>query len=191
MCITAQSFIITHFHHFLSTHTHTHMQVYQLQVKREDLSAPPSTLFRRYREFDEMHSKLLQCFPNDPLPPLPGKIFIPGKSHTRQVPTAWGLVYMCHHCHNTLTQTHTHTHCDTQTSEKRQIELNTYLAALLDMETSISEVCVWCVFEVWGVLCEGDKSIPSDAVLSLSLFSQTLCTLSSTVCCGTNKTWLS
>ena len=159
MCITAQSFIITHFHHFLSTHTHTHMQVYQLQVKREDLSAPPSTLFRRYREFDEMHSKLLQCFPNDLLPPLPGKIFIPGKSHTRQVPTAWGLVYMCHHCHNTLTQTHTHTHCDTQTSEKRQIELNTYLAALLDMETSISEVCVWCVLNLkCGGFCVKETS---------------------------------
>lgn len=130
------------------------MQVYQLQVKREDLSAPPSTLFRRYREFDEMHSKLLQCFPNDPLPPLPGKIFIPGKSHTRQVPPAWGLVFTCHHCHNTLT----HTYCDTQTSEKRQIELNTYLAALLDMETSISEVCVCGVYLKCGGFCVKETS---------------------------------
>ena len=60
-------------------------QVYQLEVKRKDPSLSPSILFRRYREFDEMHSKLLQCFPSEQLPPLPGKIFIPGKSHTRQV----------------------------------------------------------------------------------------------------------
>ena len=59
--------------------------MYQLEVKRKDPSLSPSILFRRYREFDEMHSKLLQCFPSEQLPPLPGKIFIPGKSHTRQV----------------------------------------------------------------------------------------------------------
>ena len=66
-------------------HSSITTQVYQLEVKRKDPSLPPSILFRRYREFDEMHSKLLQCFPSEQLPPLPGKIFIPGKSHTRQV----------------------------------------------------------------------------------------------------------
>ena len=42
-------------------------------------------IFRRYREFDELQSKLEQCFPDFDLPQLPGKIFIPGKSHTKQV----------------------------------------------------------------------------------------------------------
>ena len=63
-------------HHFL-------VQVYQIEVKR---SAPgKEKIFRRYREFDELQSKLEQCFPDADLPQLPGKIFIPGKSHTKQV----------------------------------------------------------------------------------------------------------
>ena len=79
-------------------------QVYQLEVKRKDPSLSPSILFRRYREFDEMHSKLLQCFPSEQLPPLPGKIFIPGKSHTRQVGHAVlrGKVSLVHTWHAAL-----------------------------------------------------------------------------------------
>ena len=59
------------------------IQVYQIEVKR---GAPEKEkIFRRYREFDELQSKLEQCFPDAALPHLPGKIFLPGKSHTKQV----------------------------------------------------------------------------------------------------------
>jgi len=55
--------------------------VYQIEVKR---SGPEKEkIFRRYREFDELQNKLVQCFPDTPLPHLPGKILIPGKSHTK------------------------------------------------------------------------------------------------------------
>lgn len=60
------------------------MQVYQIEVQRG--AAPEKEkIFRRYREFDELHRKLEQCFPDIELPQLPGKIFVPGKSHTKQV----------------------------------------------------------------------------------------------------------
>ena len=59
------------------------VQVYQIEVKR---SAPDKEkIFRRYREFDELQNKVMQCFPDTSLPQLPGKILIPGKSHTKQV----------------------------------------------------------------------------------------------------------
>ena len=60
------------------------LQIYQIEVYR-DSSVTRSVVFRRYREFDELHRKLLQCFPEDNLPQLPGKIFTPGKSNTKEV----------------------------------------------------------------------------------------------------------
>jgi len=59
--------------------------MYQIEVKRS--SPEKEKIFRRYREFDELQSKLMQCFPDAQLPQLPGKILIPGKSHTKQVST--------------------------------------------------------------------------------------------------------
>ena len=67
-------------------------------------------LFRRYREFDELHSRLTLCFPSDNLPNFPGKTFLPGKSRARE------------------------------TVEKRLVDLNKYISQLLDLEASISEV---------------------------------------------------
>ncbi len=57
--------------------------MYQIEVKRS--SPDKEKIFRRYREFDELQNKLMQCFPDAQLPQLPGKILIPGKSHTKQV----------------------------------------------------------------------------------------------------------
>lgn len=68
------------------------------------------TLFRRYREFHELHNRLLLCFPGDNLPTFPGKKYMPGKSHAKE------------------------------TVEKRVTELNKYVNDLLEMETRISEV---------------------------------------------------
>lgn len=81
--------------------------VYQIKVYRKSLKA--STLFRRYREFHEMHTRLIQSFPEKPLPLLPGKILMRHKSLSKQ------------------------------TVEKRKAELNVYLKELLLMEPQISE----------------------------------------------------
>ena len=58
--------------------------MYQIEVYR-DCTTTKSVIFRRYREFDELHRKLAQYFPEDTLPVLPGKIFTPGKSNTKEV----------------------------------------------------------------------------------------------------------
>ncbi len=63
-------------------------QMYQIEIYR-DCSAKKSVIFRRYREFNELQRKLAQYFPDENLPVLPGKIFTPGKSNTKEV------------CHNT------------------------------------------------------------------------------------------
>lgn len=67
-------------------------------------------LFRRYREFDELHRRLTLCFPGDDLPTFPRKTYLPGKSRARE------------------------------TVEKRMTELNVYIGQLLQMEPRISEV---------------------------------------------------
>ena len=85
------------------------LQVYQIQVTRDQSL---TTLFRRYREFDELHKRLVLCFPSDSLPNFPGKTFLPGKSRTRE------------------------------TAEKRLVDLNSYLNDLLGMEARISEVVI-------------------------------------------------
>lgn len=69
-----------------------------------------TTLFRRYREFDEFHCRLTLCFPGDELPGFPGKTYIPGKSRARE------------------------------TVERRLSELNKYISLLLGMEARIAEV---------------------------------------------------
>ena len=83
------------------------LQVYQLQVTRSQSS---TTLFRRYREFDELHSRLALCFPGDNLPNFPGNTFLPGKSRARE------------------------------TVEKRLVDLNKYISDLLEMEARVAEV---------------------------------------------------
>lgn len=94
-------------------------QVYQVQVTRGQSEV--MTLFRRYSEFDELHSRLSLCFPGDTLPNFPGKTYLPGKSRARE------------------------------TVEKRLSELNRYVSELLKMEARISEVSqdmleirTWC-----------------------------------------------
>ena len=84
--------------------------MYQIQVTRAQVGV--TTLFRRYREFDELHGRLGLCFPGDNLPTFPGKTYLPGKSRTRE------------------------------TAEKRLIDLNKYINELLSMEARISEVRV-------------------------------------------------
>ncbi|CAI8040303.1 Phosphatidylinositol 4-phosphate 3-kinase C2 domain-containing subunit alpha [Geodia barretti] len=81
--------------------------VYQIQVTRPQVSM--TMLFRRYREFDELHCRLTLCFPGDELPGFPGKTYIPGKSRARE------------------------------TVERRLSELNKYISLLLRMEARISE----------------------------------------------------
>ncbi len=63
----------------------SNVQVYEIEVCRVDPTHPKSTIFRRYREFDELLTKLSQHFASEALPQLPGKIYVPGKSHTKQV----------------------------------------------------------------------------------------------------------
>ena len=84
------------------------LKVYQIQVTRPQVSM--TMLFRRYREFDELHCRLTLCFPGDELPGFPGKTYIPGKSRARE------------------------------TVERRSSELNKYISLLLGMEARISEV---------------------------------------------------
>jgi phosphatidylinositol-4-phosphate 3-kinase len=81
--------------------------VYQIQVTRPQVDM--TTLFRRYREFDEFHCRLTLCFPGDELPGFPGKTYIPGKSRARE------------------------------TVERRLSELNKYISLLLGMEARIAE----------------------------------------------------
>lgn len=83
------------------------IQVYQVQVTRQQSR---TTLFRRYREFGELHNRLLLCFPGVNLPNFPGKTYLPGKSHAKE------------------------------TVERRVNELNKYVNDLLEMESRISEV---------------------------------------------------
>ena len=84
------------------------LKVYQIQVTRPQVGM--TALFRRYREFDELHCRLTLCFPGDELPGFPGKTYIPGKSRARE------------------------------TVERRSSELNKYISLLLRMEARISEV---------------------------------------------------
>ena len=60
-------------------------KLYQIEVVRTDPQLEPSTIFRRYSEFDELQTKLASSFPNVTLPNLPGKIYMPGKSNSREV----------------------------------------------------------------------------------------------------------
>ena len=61
------------------------LKLYQIEVVRTDPQLEPSTIFRRYSEFDELHSKLASSFSSVTLPNLPGKIYVPGKSNSREV----------------------------------------------------------------------------------------------------------
>ncbi len=61
------------------------LQVYQIQVHRHDNNKQDCILFRRYSEFDELHNKLLESFPEDHLPHLPRKTYLPGRSYTKEV----------------------------------------------------------------------------------------------------------
>lgn len=55
-------------------------------MTRCDSSKQTDLIFRRYSEFDELHTKLVECFPNEKnLPQLPRKKYLPGRSHTREV----------------------------------------------------------------------------------------------------------
>ena len=58
-------------------------QVYHISVCRE--GSKPAHIFRRYREFHEMHTKLFQSFSDAPLPQLPGKVLVRHKSLSKQV----------------------------------------------------------------------------------------------------------
>lgn len=77
-----------------------HTQVYQIQVTRVDSSLPVSNIFRRYSEFSELHGKLVECFPQDNLPQLPSKTFLPGLSTTKEVSSYlhWSevVMYLCY-----------------------------------------------------------------------------------------------
>lgn len=83
--------------------------VYQIQVTRCDATKQNTTLFRRYSEFNELHNKLLENFPEDPLPQLLGKKYLPGQSYTKE------------------------------TCETRREGLSKYLSSLLEMDARISE----------------------------------------------------
>ncbi len=56
--------------------------VYVVRVQRENGVA--STVFRRFREFHELHAKLVATFPKTDLPTFAQKIYV-GRSHTRAV----------------------------------------------------------------------------------------------------------
>ncbi|XP_011404735.1 PREDICTED: phosphatidylinositol 4-phosphate 3-kinase C2 domain-containing subunit beta-like [Amphimedon queenslandica] len=83
---------------------------YQIQVTRRDSAKQVDLIFRRYSEFHELQTKLVECFPNETnLPHLPKKTYLPGTSYTRE------------------------------TSEKRRDALNVYLQSLLTMSPIVSE----------------------------------------------------
>jgi phosphatidylinositol-4-phosphate 3-kinase len=100
--------------------------VYQIQVTR-----PPSsttTLFRRYREFNELHNRLVLCFPGDNLPTFPGKTYLPGKSRAKE------------------------------TVERRVTNLNKYICDLLEMDARIAESDVVYTFFHCLIRDEQDKA---------------------------------
>lgn len=57
--------------------------VYVLQVFREH-QRDPTLVFRRYSEFQEFHTKLMDMFPSARLPVLPGSIIL-GRTHVQRV----------------------------------------------------------------------------------------------------------
>eukprot|EP00731_Ephydatia_muelleri_P006184 Em0003g432a len=92
---------VTSYYTWFHPETYT---LYQIEVVCTDPQLEPSTIFRRYNKFDKLHCKLASCFPKVKLPNLPGKIYTPGKSNSRQI------------------------------SEKRRSGLDEYLKALLSMD---------------------------------------------------------
>ncbi|XP_062513232.1 phosphatidylinositol 4-phosphate 3-kinase C2 domain-containing subunit alpha-like isoform X2 [Corticium candelabrum] len=58
--------------------------VYIITVRRDGSKGNSVSVYRRYSEFHELHSKLCEQFPEQVLPPFPSKIYV-GRSHTRQV----------------------------------------------------------------------------------------------------------
>ncbi|KAL5502372.1 hypothetical protein EMCRGX_G009134 [Ephydatia muelleri] len=94
---------VTSYYTWFHPETYT---LYQIEVVCTDPQLEPSTIFRRYNKFDKLHCKLASCFPKVKLPNLPGKIYTPGKSNSRQI------------------------------SEKRRSGLDEYLKALLSMDPS-------------------------------------------------------
>ena len=79
-----------------------------------------------------MHARLIQSFPDKPLPPLPGKVLMRHKSLSKQV---CPFVYV----HGLQPLVNSNFCFSFQTVEKRKAELNVYLKELLLMEPQLSE----------------------------------------------------
>ena len=90
-------------------------------------------MFRRYSEFNELHNKLLENFPEDPLPQLLGKKYLPGQSYTKEV-MLLSLSYSFSHLPPPPPPPP-----PPQTCEARREGFSKYLSSLLEMDTRISE----------------------------------------------------